>query len=185
VQTAVPRPPSTEKLVHERVGLKSPAILLPGRLGALFSRRRRIFLAWTTSAKVRVRSGASALSVGARQMRYTYGRTPYLWSSDDGWRSRDEQECWGIAARHLPESTPRRCRLGVLPAMVPVFHPVCARSEPANAITRDRETDTRCLKISVVERGQTLTHCALRESSAVLLESGLDREIELQIESAS
>jgi hypothetical protein len=126
VQTAVPRPPSTEKLVHERVGLKSPAILLPGRLGALFSRRRRIFLAWTTSAKVRVRSGASALSVGARQMRYTYGRTPYLWSSDDGWRSRDEQECWGIAARHLPESTPRRCRLGVLPAMVPVFHPVCA-----------------------------------------------------------
>jgi hypothetical protein len=57
--------------------------------------------------------------------------------------------------------------------------------EPANAITRDRETDTRCLTISVVERGQTLTHCALRESSAVLLESGLDREIELQIESAS
>ncbi len=57
-------------------------------------------------------------------------------------------------------------------------------SEAANGITRDRETDTHCVTINVFERGQTLTHYALRENSAVLLDSGLHREIELHIASA-
>jgi len=56
-------------------------------------------------------------------------------------------------------------------------------SEPANGITRDRETDTRCVTINVFEHGQTLTHYALRENCAVLLDSGLHREIELHIAS--
>jgi hypothetical protein len=56
-------------------------------------------------------------------------------------------------------------------------------SEPANGITRDRETDTLCLTFSVFERGQRLTYYALKENSAALPGSGLHRDIELHIAS--
>jgi hypothetical protein len=56
-------------------------------------------------------------------------------------------------------------------------------SEPANGITRDRETDALCLTFSVFERGQRLTYYALKENSAALLGSGLHRDIELHIAS--
>lgn len=56
-------------------------------------------------------------------------------------------------------------------------------SEPANAITRDRETNTLCLTFSVDERGQHLTYYSLKENSAVLLGSNIYRDIELHITS--
>lgn len=56
-------------------------------------------------------------------------------------------------------------------------------SEPANAITRDRETDTLCVTLSVDERGQHLTYYSLKENSAVLLGSNIYREVELRITS--
>lgn len=56
-------------------------------------------------------------------------------------------------------------------------------SEPANGITRDRETDTLCLSISVSERGQMLSSYAVKESSPSLLSSELHRTIQLHIES--
>lgn len=57
-------------------------------------------------------------------------------------------------------------------------------SEPANGITRDLETDTRCLTISVLERGQSLTNYSLKENSTVLLGSPLHRDIQVHIASA-
>jgi len=56
-------------------------------------------------------------------------------------------------------------------------------SEPANGITRDRETDTLCLTFSVLERGQRLTYYSVKESSAVLLGTGIRRNIESRIAS--
>jgi hypothetical protein len=56
-------------------------------------------------------------------------------------------------------------------------------SESANAITRDRETDTLCVTFSVDERGQHLTYYSLKENSSVLLGSNIYRDIELQIKS--
>ncbi len=56
-------------------------------------------------------------------------------------------------------------------------------SEPANAITRDRDTDILCVTFSVDERGQHLTYYALKENDAVLLGSSIYRGIELRITS--
>jgi len=56
-------------------------------------------------------------------------------------------------------------------------------SEPANAVTRDRETDTLCLTFSVNERGQYRSYYSLKENSPVLLGSGIHRDIVLHIES--
>jgi hypothetical protein len=55
--------------------------------------------------------------------------------------------------------------------------------EPANAITRDRETNTLCLTFSVDDRGQHLTYYSLKENSEVLLGSNIYRDLELHITS--
>jgi hypothetical protein len=58
------------------------------------------------------------------------------------------------------------------------------QSEPANGITRDRETDTLCLSISVFERGQCLSYYGVKESSPALQSLELYCAIRSQIESA-
>ena len=58
------------------------------------------------------------------------------------------------------------------------------QTEPANGITRDRETDTACLTISVSERGQWLSYYSLKETSHALKSLELHRVIRSQIESA-
>jgi hypothetical protein len=57
-------------------------------------------------------------------------------------------------------------------------------AEPANGITRDRETNTLCLSISVSERGQQLSSYSVKETSPVLRSSELYRTIQSRIESA-
>jgi FKBP-type peptidyl-prolyl cis-trans isomerase len=58
------------------------------------------------------------------------------------------------------------------------------QTEPANGITRDRETDTPCVTISVSERGQRLSDYSLKETSHALKSFELYRVIRSQIESA-
>jgi hypothetical protein len=58
------------------------------------------------------------------------------------------------------------------------------QTEPANGITRDRETDTACVTISVSERGQRLSDYSLKETSHALKSFELYRVIRSQIESA-
>lgn len=57
-------------------------------------------------------------------------------------------------------------------------------TEAANGITRDQETETLCISISVSERGQRLVSYALRETSLALKALKLYRAIQLQIELA-
>jgi FKBP-type peptidyl-prolyl cis-trans isomerase FkpA len=57
-------------------------------------------------------------------------------------------------------------------------------AEPANGITRDRETNTLCLTISVSERGQQLSSYAVKETSPALHNSELHRTIQSRIDSA-
>jgi hypothetical protein len=57
-------------------------------------------------------------------------------------------------------------------------------AEPANAITRDRVTDTPCLTISILERGQWLYNYSVKETSLALQSFELYRFIQSQIESA-
>ncbi len=56
-------------------------------------------------------------------------------------------------------------------------------TEPANSITRDRETDTRCLSFSISERGQYLSNYAVKETSSALERLELHRMIKSRVES--
>jgi hypothetical protein len=56
-------------------------------------------------------------------------------------------------------------------------------AEPANGITRDLETDTLCVTISVSESGQWLTYYSLKETSPALHSLELYRSIQLQVAS--
>jgi FKBP-type peptidyl-prolyl cis-trans isomerase FkpA len=50
-------------------------------------------------------------------------------------------------------------------------------TEPANSITRDSRTNSRCITITVSERGQNKSHYAMSERSRALLDSELYRVI--------
>lgn len=57
-------------------------------------------------------------------------------------------------------------------------------SEKANAVTRDRATDTLCLTRGVQERGQWLVYYSLRETSRAVADSRLIRRIEAMVAEA-
>ena len=78
-------------------------------------------------------------------------------------------------AMTLPECFPNEC----------LHHDLLwsDHTEPANGITRDIETNTRCLTISVFERGQQVSNYSVKETSLALRSSKLHRVIQAQIES--
>ena len=55
-------------------------------------------------------------------------------------------------------------------------------TEPGNAITRDRTTNTLCLTIGVMERGQWILYYSLAETSKALNESPLLKRISEMVE---
>jgi len=55
-------------------------------------------------------------------------------------------------------------------------------AEPANSITRDRQTNSRCLTIGVWEQGQYRSCYSVSENSRALLDSELYRSISSLLE---
>ncbi len=69
------------------------------------------------------------------------------------------------SAVELPNQSPEDC--------LPHEELWADATEPANSITRDRKTNTRCISISLYERGQSICNYAVPENSRILIDSKL------------